>query len=169
MARTEEHFIWTGDYAARLDRLRRAVAAAVADESPRLLNEGDPAAELAEEYEALKAEAEEKGLRVVLRGLSDIEWDDIADQHPPRTDETYADNDKELGFNERTGGRDIIAAALVEPRLTRAEFDQWATDNSLTRGDIKALLMKAYRLTHGLGLTDPKSLAPLPTRSADEN
>lgn len=193
MARTKDHFIWTGDYADRINRLAAAVKAAQADvddlkarlkdeaesEEPRLLSdvsttradldEAQAALDaLAADYQALKAEAEESGLRVTLRGLSDDEWYDITDNHPPREDERFKENDAALGFNERTGTRDLVMAALADPEFgSRAKFDAWVAEKGLSRGDLAVMMGIAHELTNGMGYTDPKLLRLLPTRSAD--
>ena len=170
MARTETHFIWTDDYADRLSVLRAAVDAATKDTSPRTLADGDPVGALSTEYAELKAEAEAAGHRVVLRGLRDDEWDDLVDAHPPRTDEAHKDGDKALGFNERTGARQLVFAALAEPKFeTRTRFDDWLREHDLTRGDVSAMALKAWRLTNGAGYTDPKLLPPLPAPGDGEN
>lgn len=170
MARTETHFIWTDDYADRLSNLHAAVAAASKDTTKRTLGEGDPVETLAAEYEALKAEAEESGHRIVLRGLRDDEWDALVDAHPPRTDDEHKDGDKALGFNERTGARHLVHAAMVEPKFdTRTRFDDWLRESDLTRGDVSAMALKAWRLTNGAGYTDPKLLPPLPIHGDGEN
>jgi len=169
VARTEEHFIWTDDYAARLNNLEHQARAAKEDSTPLLGGEADPLLEIAEQYEALKAEADAAGLRVVLRGLRDDEWDELIETHPPRTEDQF-ESDKKLGFNEKTGTRALVHAALVEPKFdSRSRFDDWIREHNLTRGDVAALGAKAWALTNGMGYSDPKSLRPLPTRDADED
>ena len=168
--RTEEHFIWTGDYATRLARLRAAAEAAREDKTPLINGEAHPYDEIAEEYEALKAEADGNGLRLVLRGLRDDEWDALVDEFPPRTDEAHAESDKAWGLNERTSLRPLVYAGLVEPRLaSRAEFDAWVVEQGLTRGDLHGAAIKVWSMTNGGGLPDPQLLSPLPTRADDES
>lgn len=170
MARTTEHFIWTGDYADRLELIKREASAATADTTPMLGGEVDPLTEIAERYEALKAEANEAGLRVVLRGLRDDEWDDLVEAHPPRTEGPRAESDASAMFNERTGTRALVAIGIVDPVLpSRTRFDDWVEENNLTRGDMTALAARVWNLTHGTGYADPKFLPPLPTRDDDEN
>jgi len=193
MARTDEHFIWTGDYAERINRLAAAVAAAEADiaslaarlkeeqdsDEPTLATESTTTAEelvearaardrLADDFRALRDEAEGAGLRVTLRGLSDLEWDEIVDKYPPRDEEQFAKGDRALGFNERKGARDFIRIALVDPEFsTRAKFDAWVAEKGLTRGDLAAMLKKAHILTNGMGYTDPKLLQSSQIPSGD--
>lgn len=195
MARTTEHFIWTGDYADRVFQLANAVDAAEADisrltarledeqdsDEPTLATESTTTADdlaeaedardrLAVEYQTLKDEAETAGLRVTLRGLSDIEWDELIEKHPPRTEEPYAKGDAALGFNERKGGRDFVHTALVDPEFpSRAKFDAWVLEKDLTRGDIAAMVKKAWSLTNGMGYTDPKLLRSSQTPSGAED
>ena len=170
MARTETHFIWTGDYAGRLAQLKAAADAAKDDRTPLTGGEEHPYDALAAEYEALKAEADAAGLRLVLRGLRDDEWDALVDAHPPRTDEPFAENDKAFGLNERTSLRPLIFAGLVEPKLeTRSRFDDWVAEQDLSRGDLSTIALKVWALTNGTGGTDPKLLPPLPTRVVVES
>ena len=170
MARTEEHFIWTGDYADRISRLHAAAEAAKDDTTPSTLSEGDPIAELREEYDTLKAEADEAGLRIVVRALTDDEWYDFADNHPPRTEEPHVDGDKALGFNERAGMRSLILAGLVTPEFSSLPaLATWVTEKQLGRGDLNRIGMAIWRLTNGTTSIDPKSLPPLPTRADAES
>ncbi len=169
MARTETHFIWVGDYAGRLAQLQAAADAAKDDATPLLGGEEHPYDVLARDYATLLEEAEAAGLRIVVRGLRDDEWDDLVDAHPPRTDEQFADGDKTLGFNERTGLRPLILAGLVEPAIdTRSRFDDWIAEHGLSRGDIKAVAFKVWALTNGVNAVDPKSLPPLPIRDVEQ-
>lgn len=168
--RTEEHFIWTGDYATRLSRLHAAAEAARDDKTPLLAGEEHPYDELAKEYEALKAEADEAGLRLILRGLRDDEWDDLVDAHPQRTEGPHAEGDKYLGLNERTALRPLLYAGLVEPRFdSRSRFDDWVAEQNLTRGDLNAAALKVWAMTNGSALQDPQLLSPLPTRVDGES
>jgi hypothetical protein len=170
MARTEEHFIWTGDYADRISRLHAAAEAAKDDTSPRSLADGDPIGELREEYDRLREEANDAGLRVVVRALTDDEWYDLTDNHPPRTEDPHKDGDKALGFNERTGMRSLILAGLVTPEFSSLSgLSAWVTDKQLGRGDLNRIGMAIWRLTNGTTSIDPKSLPPLPTRADGEN
>lgn len=169
MARTKTLFIWTGDYADQIDRLYAAANAASADKTQRTADEGDPLGEIETEWRRLKDEADEAGLKVVVRGLSDDEWYDITDNHPARTEEPHAEGDKALGYNERTGLRPMILAGMVEPEFTsRAKFDAWVTEKGLSRGDLNMIGMTIWRLTNGQGPIDPKSLPPLRTPDDDE-
>lgn len=194
MARTTEHFIWTDDYADRVHQLAAAIEAAEADisvlsarlkderdsDEPALATEDTTTADdladaeearvhLAAEFQALKDEAEAAGLRVTLRGLSDIEWDDLTETHPPRTEEPYAKGDAALGFNERKGMREFVHTALVDPEFTsRSKFDAWVLEKGLTRGDLAAMGKKAWGLTNGMGYTDPKLLRSSQTLSGVE-
>lgn len=169
MGRTAEHYIWTGDYADRLDAIEAAHKAALADRTPLTAGEQHPAEQLAEEYEQLKGEADNAGLRVMLRGLRDDEWDELVDAHPPRTEEPWAEQDKSLGFDEQSGLRDFVRAGLLSPKHeTRSAFDAWIVEHDLGRGDLKMIAAKVWRMTNGGSSIDPKSLPPLPIRTADE-
>lgn len=170
MARTETHFIWTGDYADRIQKIMTAAEVAKDNPQEKYLNEPDSIRELSEDYERLKAEADEAGLRVVVRALTDDEWYEIVDAHPPRTEEPHADGDKALGFNERTGMRSLILAGLVDPDLSSlSALAAWVIEKQLGRGDLNRLGRAVWRLTNGTTTLDPKSLPPLPTPGDGES
>jgi len=153
MARSETK-IYLGDASIRLSELHQKISRAErADEAPtagpRRVGQSSDLTKDREEFAALAAEADEAGDFIVIRPLSDSEWDDILDEHPPRTEEPHASTDEALGFNARTGRRALIFAALVEPALsTRAEFDAWVERKELTRGELEGIALQVWQLTN---------------------
>lgn len=167
MARTRTILLLTGDYADRLNVLYAAAKAAEADKSPRLLGDGDPYLELAAEYEALKAEAEADGLRVVLRDPGRKRFRDLRAKHPPRTGEDVDPDtvkaDRLAGMNIDAAEDDLLHISVIEPAFTsRAGFDEWLDE--LGEGEFQTLLRAAWELVN-VAQFDPKSLPPLPTRN----
>lgn len=169
MARTKTILLLTGDYADRLNALYRAAEDARADTSVRTLAEGDPYAELAEQYAALKAEAEEAGLRVTLADPGRKVWRELKAKHPPRTsDEVDAETakaDRIAGVNTDTIEDDLVYAALRDPSFSsRAAYDEWV--DGIGEGEFQTILGAAWLLVNGASY-DPKSLPPSPTPSSD--
>jgi hypothetical protein len=153
MARTETK-IYLGAASIRLDELHRTIAQAERSEGAptsgaRRVGEASDVSKLREEFDTLRAEADEAGDYIVVRPLRDDEWDDLCDEHPPREEKRHADTDEALGFNARTGRRALIHAALVEPILaTRKEFDSWVERKELTRGELEGVALQVWQLTN---------------------
>ena len=169
MARQITRTFPDGDYPNRLTDAFAAYQAAKADEEtrpPLSLGEMDPVVKLAEEYAALKAEAdadaETKGRVVTLQALGRREWRALKEKHPPRVgdgvDEDTAKGDRLAGVNTSTVEDDLVYAALVRPEFTsRGAFDEWA--DALSEGEWQVLVQDAWRLVN-VASFDPKSLPP---------
>jgi hypothetical protein len=159
---------------ARLDRALEAVELALKDQSddtaiPRTFTEADPVEELAAEYERIKAEAESTGVRITLRGLTADEWDEFADEFPPRTEGPNHEQDQAFEFDTRKGRRDLIYRTLVDPRFdSRAAFDEWLRERQFSRGELTRLVFEALRLTNG-ATADPKPLPASVTQRGAAN
>jgi len=168
MSREVTRYLLTGDYTERLNELYAAAQAAgnaEGGESGRL-GDSDPYVELSREYEALKAEAEEKAVKVTMRTLSRGAWRKLKAEHPPRT-EGDADSlkaDRTSGLNTETAEDDLVFASVAAPVFTsRAAFDEWADD--LPEADWRLLLTTAWGLATESRF-DPKSLPASPTRTS---
>lgn len=180
MAQTVTRVIPDGDYPSRLQALYTAAIAAAEDEQknpPTLLNgQKSPAEELAEEHEALKAEAEddarEKRRVVTLRALGRSKWRELKQKHPIRVegdgvDADTAKGDRMAGLNTETVEDDLVFASIIEPKFTsRADYDEWADE--LSEGEFQMLVRDAWALVN-VAQVDPKSLPPSPTRSNGGN
>lgn len=173
MARTKSILLLTDDYADRLNALYAAALAAKDDEgaSPRMMHEEDPYTALAGEYEALRLEAEEAGLRVLLRDPGRKRFRELKAKFPPRSgegvDPDVAKTDRLAGLNTNDVEDDLLFISVVEPQFTsRGAFDEWLDD--LGEGEFQTLLMAAWQLVN-VAQFDPKSLPPSPTRSNGAN
>lgn len=153
MARTETK-IYLGSASIRLDELNDRIARAERAESAptsgaRRVGEASDLTKLREEFDTLRAEADEAGDFIVVRPLGDDEWDILCDLHPPREEKRHAETDEALGFNAQTGRRPLIFMGLLEPALaTRAEFDAWIAKKELTRGELEGVALQVWQLTN---------------------
>ncbi len=180
MAQTLTREFPDGDYPTRLNAALAAFTAAEQDEQKNgpgqlLGGEKSPAEELADEYNALKAEAHadaaEKRRIVTLRALGRKQWRPLKEAHPPRAgegvDEDMAKGDRLAGVNTDSVEDDLVFASVIEPQFaSRAEFDEWADD--LSEGEWNTLVRDAWRLVN-VAQFDPKSLPASRTQTSDEN
>lgn len=184
MAQTITRVITDGDYPQRLREAFAAAMAAKDDEDngktlPLLNGEVAASITLAEEYEALKAEAEEdarsKNRVVTLRALGRQKWRELKTQHPVRistddnaVDEETAKGDRLAGLNTDSVEDDLVFAAISEPKFdSREAYDRWANED-ISEGEFQMLLRDAWSLVN-VAQVDPKSLPSSPTRSNDGN
>ena len=175
MSRTSTIMLLTGDYADRLNALYAEAMRLERSEDTETLLNGEVSAyeRVREQYEALKAEAEEQGVKVVLRSLGRRAWRDLKVKHPPRlkgaegVDDERAAADRAAGVNVDTVEDDLVYASLIEPEFSsRAAFDEWADD--LAEGDFKTIVLRAWSLVN-VAAVDPKSLPASLTRRSDAN
>lgn len=182
MAQTIRRVFPDGDYPQRLQELWSALEMAQKAEqdgkAPTLLAGETPASEqLAEEYQALRAEAEAdaeaKRRVVVLRALGRKAWRDLREKHPPRVksdevDEDTAKGDQLAGVNTDTVEDDLVCATVEQPEFSsRAAFDEWA-DSDISEGEFKVLLLDAWSLVNRAQF-DPKSLPASRSQRSDTN
>lgn len=180
MAQTLTREFPDGDYPTRLNAALAAFTAAEQDEQKNgpgqlLGGEKSPAEELADEYNALKAEAHddaaEKRRIITLRALGRKQWRPLKEAHPPRAgegvDEDTAKGDRLAGVNTDTVEDDLVFASVISPEFAnRGEFDEWADD--LSEGEWNTLVRDAWRLVN-VAQFDPKSLPASRTQTSDEN
>lgn len=168
-------------YAERLDVLWRAVDEAAKNEdrlagseaaSGRTLDEGiSDSVRLAEQYEALRAEAIEDAKansRHVEMRLERKAWRELKEKHPPRVGEEHAkedvDSDRAAGLNVDTASDDLLYAAIQVPEFSsRAAFDEWA--DRLTNGQFTTLTFAAWEHANRARF-NPKALPASLTRSS---
>jgi hypothetical protein len=181
MAQTLTRTFPDGDYPQRLSVVWQALEAARKDEAndagPPLLNgQKSPVDELAEEYQALKDEADadaaEKRRVVTLRAVGRKVWRDLRMKHPPRTksedvDDETAKGDRLAGVNTDDVGDDLLFASISEPKFTsRGDYDEWVDE--LSEGEFQTLLTDAWRLVN-VAQFDPKSLPASLSQRSGEN
>lgn len=167
MARTSTILLLTGDYYERLSDLADEAREAELSGGRRVADKARYKA-IREEYEALRAEAEDAGVRVTLQSIGRAAWRQIKADHPPRIDgdESTIKADRIAGVNLETVEDDLLYASVVEPEFkSRAAFDEWA--DSLSQPEFQTLVNRAWELLTTVR-TDPKSLPASPTRSSDE-
>lgn len=169
MTQTATINLLTGDYPDRLNQAWAAAQAALKDESPKTLADGDPYGTLKDEYEALKAEAIAAGKTVKIKAVGRREWRRLKLEHPPRTDadEETVRGDRMAGVNVESVEDDLVYVSLLEPEFeSRAAYDEWA--NELSEGEFQTILQRAWKLAN-IAQYDPKSLPASPIRSSDAN
>lgn len=175
MAQTRTYEFPDGDYPTRLNDALAAFQAAEQDEQKNgrgqlLQGEKSSAEILADEYNALKAEAKadaaEKRRIVTLRALGRKQWRPLKEAHPPRTedvDEDTAKGDRLAGVNTDSVEEDLVFASISDPKFeSRDEFDAWAEELSV--GEWNVLVGAAWRLVN-VAQYDPKSLPASSTRN----
>lgn len=115
--------LYPGNYASRLSALRDDITSAlIAEESaPKRANTRSRAAALAREHDKLQTEAEEVALNVEVREISNIAWQRLADEHPPREQEL---GDQRAGMNIKTFPAALLRAALGDTDLDLDEMSR---------------------------------------------
>jgi hypothetical protein len=83
-------------------------------ETPRRASTKSKASALAREYDAKLAEAEASAIKVELRELSGMEWQELADEHPPRDGHA---RDARAGFNLSTFPHALMVASVGDTEL----------------------------------------------------
>lgn len=170
MAQTLTRTFPDGDYPQRLSEAWAALEAARKDEQdgkalPLLNGELSPVEQLADEYQALKDEADadaaEKRRVVTLRAVGRQVWRDLKVKHPARVksetvDEETAKGDRLAGVDTDSIGDDLLFASIQDPKFTsRGDYDEWL--DALSEGEFQTLLTDAWRLVN-VAQFDPKSL-----------
>lgn len=111
--------LYTGNFQAELNELaERALEAAKTAKASGPQRAGQkPKTEvddLAAEYDAKVAEREASGVEVSLVEVSNMEWEELSEAHPPREDD---DLDERAGFNRPAFQRALVEASVVEPKV----------------------------------------------------
>lgn len=155
--RTTTVTIYQGDYLDRIRLLeRKAEAAREAAGDVRTLDEVPEYLRLAEEHDALVAEAEESAVHAVVRALRRSEWKALVADHPPREGNK---SDAAVGVNEDTF-RDALVAASVD--LDADDLDM------LSDIDHERLYYAAFALNRTAGTPGKASLVSRMTQPSDE-
>jgi hypothetical protein len=151
--------LYPGNYQAELnDLMERALAAEREGRATGPRRAGAKAKTdadaLAQEYDAKLAEAEAASVEIVLREISNMEWEELAEAHPPREDDA---RDAVAGFNRQAFQRALVEASIGDKAIdldamSRAHFMKLANaatelhgaDDSLPKESLVSLL-KQYR------------------------
>ncbi len=169
--RTSEVTIYQGDYLDRLRFLERQYDEMVKAESKTtpLLNDIPESTRLAEEHEALKAEAEKTAIHVQLRAVRRSQYRELADAHPPRNgddeDPQVVLADSKMGVNEKEFRLVLVPAAIVQIRVGdditewsgMSEDDREEFLDTITEADFELLFSHAFALVNAFG-SAPKAL-----------
>lgn len=171
--RTSEVTIYQGDYLDRLRHIELQHKAAIDAEKsgpPLLGGEVALSETLAEEHEALKAEAEKTAIHVRIRAIRRSLYREMADKHPPRkgddVDPSIVLADSKMGVNEKEFRLVLVPAAIVQI-CVGDETTQWAEMSegdreefldTITEADFELLFSHAFALVNAYG-SAPKPLA----------
>lgn len=108
---------------------------------------GDPERQrITADMERIRAEMAEGTVDFVLRALSDTDFQELVDQHPPRRDgDDVNEGDAQAGYNRSTFYRAQIRACTIEPTLDDGD---WATifGEALSAGQMVHLSVEASRV-----------------------
>lgn len=181
--RTATVVIYQGDDLAKLERLDEAVDAAAErlraaekDRLPRLLHEADAAVAAraahtaaVAERDAFAAQAEERGVAVVLNALPRKTWRALVREHPAREG---VDEDSPLGVDMDTLP-DVLLPKSIDPDASTITGDLGEFLESLSDYDYyDRLFLTAYGLNRGRVMADPTQRlgsAPSQTSAATSN
>ena len=159
--RTAVVTIYGGDYLDRIRHLERKAEAAkdAAEGGAQTLDEVPEYLAIAEEHDALVAEAEEQALHVRLQALGRRAWKALIAEHPPRTDHK---GDAVVGVNEDTFKDALVPASVVEPELSADDLD------ALSDADFDRLYYMAFSLNRGNPAAPKASLVSRMTQQNSE-
>lgn len=150
--RTATVILYQGDDAACVAELkRRAIEARKQSGGARTADEVPEWQELAEQHEALVAEAKERAVKVTLRALGRKEWRDLVNAHPPREGHK---GDEAVGLNESSFADDLVPASILEPTFSSDAEKAYFLD-SLSDIQFEELYLNAFALNRSRS-ADPK-------------
>lgn len=145
------------DLAGELEDARRArdLAAVKAEARP---NDSDAQARLwetEEAYDRLMARMEEEGVVVhfVLRAIGRATYDALQDAHPPTQEQRNKakrlglDASGALAWNPETFPAALVAASLVEPKLSEAEMQALWADDNWNQAELSELFAAAVKVS----------------------
>jgi len=154
--RTETVIVLQGDDDEKLRHLKAEVARIEAskpkkDVLARTLSDADPlqaweaekkAAEAA--HDKFAAQAEKRGVKVILRAVGRKTWRDLVAKHPPRP---ANDTDEEVGANADDLQEELVPLCMASPVGSKEEIAAFL--DSLSEGQFGALAVKAHGLNMG--------------------
>jgi hypothetical protein len=151
---TRSERIWLGADLDLLDEYEAAVQALDEAKKPSDSLAGNGSVADAEQrVEELQAKLDEFAVDFKLRGLDDLHWSRLLDQHQPRKDAagTADPQDAEFGYNMETFPAALVRAATVEPVMDdddwRALLGDEDTLGLITSNQLQQLFKVAFRLT----------------------
>lgn len=166
--RIETVHIYVGDYPQRVNQLEQRLrdAAEEAEGNVLTLDETDETVELAEQYNALVADAPHHRITVSVKKLNRTVSKPLREAHPPRkagvdgATERQERADSVLGVNEQTFRPALVRASVA--RMTAPDGSDIALDDEtfdkLSEGDELMIFNKALALSYGQ-TADPKEIS----------
>lgn len=125
----------------------------------------DALAEPIARLEAAEKALEKATVRFTLRAIPRAEWKALKKQHPPESDEDSADWEANGGGDAKPEysldgiARDLLAASIVEPPLTRVAIDEMFDSGEWSDPELDNLRNHAL-LAQGTYRADPKGPPP---------
>lgn len=99
---------------------------------------------------AFAAEAEERGVHVILRSVGRSKWRELIEKNPPRENDA---DDQKAGINLDTFPEDLVPACITAPTFGEGELDAFL--EALTPAQFDTLSLAAWSLHKSSG-ADPK-------------
>lgn len=104
-----------------------AAAVAAAQQSPARESDSGPTPnDHMAEWNRLASEADQRPdtTHVVVKRIPNWDFEDLIDENPPREGNK---RDADVGFNRREVETGLLRQAIVSPKRTDAEFDEWVS------------------------------------------
>lgn len=146
--------VWLGADLDLVDEYEAAVQALEAAKKPADSLAGNgPVADLEARVDELRERLDEFRVDFKLRGLDDLHWSRLLDQHGPRKDAEGKDNpeDAEFGYNLETFPAALVRAATVEPVMDDEDWVALLGDEGtlglLTSNQLQQVFKVAFRLS----------------------
>lgn len=154
--RTRTILLLQGEDQDRLDELEAEVEALAPkkgqESAPKTLDEGDPHSAAVAAAEEFAAEAEGRGVAVVVRAVGRKTWREFVAKNAPRPDH---DGDKAVGVNEDTFPDVLVPASIASPKFN-SDVERDAFLDSLSDAQFDRLYYTAFALNRTTG-ADPKA------------
>lgn len=153
LGRSETVTFLLGEDEAELRRLRQEATRLRAAANNSAADADEKAAEKAEKAANKYAdEAEERGVKVVMRSVGRKTWRRLLAENKPREDNEL---DEQMGANVETFGEAAVAACLASPTFTNDE-ERDAFLDQLSEAQFGKLEVVAFGLNASVG-ADPKA------------
>lgn len=168
--RTVEIELLPGNTEAELDRLQDEWAKAAAAEKAdgKRMGTRSKARQLAKQIDELAEQTRGDALIVTLADVGPTKFRQTQDACPPRKGN---ETDKAYGYDPDAFDRALVFASLVEPKVSRQEFDEWVDGRAPNPDDPEdegvdpvgtfnwAKVVEAVHKLHGTEVDLPKSSA----------
>lgn len=171
---TRTHRVWLGADLDLVDEYEAAVESLEDAKKPgdSLAGRGS-VADAQQRVDDLRARLDEFAVDFKLRGLDDLHWSRLLDQHQPRadTDGKVNEDDAGFGYNMETFPPALVRAATVDPVMDDDDWQALLGDENtiglITSNQLQKLFGVAFRLTRHPVDIPFSSAASQPTRSSE--